>query len=62
MNPLNIKVEEEAESKENFTLTQYESELKKECKPQNPFVELTARHKSSKDAVSSQDNVSDLSN
>ena len=55
-------MEEEAESKEDFTLTQYEPELKKECEPQNPFVELAARCESSEDAAGSQDNASDLSN
>ncbi len=62
MNPLNIKVEEEAESKEDFTPIQYEPELEEECEPQDPFVELAARCEGSGDAASSQDNASDLSN
>ena len=62
MNSLNIKVEKEAESKEDFTLTQYEPELEKEHGPQDPFVELAARYKSSGGAASSQDNASNLSN
>ena len=62
MNPLNIKVEEEAESKKDFTPTQYEPELEEECGPQNPFIELAARHKSSGGAASLQDNASNLSN
>ena len=62
MNSLNIKVKEEAEFKKDFTLTQYEPKLKKECKPQDFFIELTTRYKSDEDAVSLQDNASDLSN
>ena len=50
---LNIKVEEEAEFKEDFTLTQYEPELKEECEPQDPFVKLAARYRSSGGAASS---------
>ena len=62
MNPLNIKVEEEAESKEDFTPTQYEPELEEEHEPQDPFVKLTARCGGSGSAASSQDNASNLSN
>ena len=62
MNPLNIKVKEEAEPEKDFTPTQYEPELKKECEPQNLFVELAVRCKSGGGAVSSQDNASNLSN
>ena len=62
MNPLSIKVEEEAEFKKNFTFTQYKPELKKEYEPQNLFIELTVRCRGSRDAVSSQNNVSNLSN
>ena len=62
MNPLNIKVKKEAEFKEDFTLTQYEPELKKECEPQNSFIELAVRCKSDGGAVSSQDNVNNISN
>ena len=61
INPLNIKVKEEAESKKDFTFTQYESKLKEECEPQNPFVELAVRCKSSEGTASSQDNASNLS-
>ena len=62
MDPLNIKVEEEAEPKEDFTPTQYEPESEEECGPQDPFVELAARHEGGGGAASSQDNASDLSN
>ena len=62
MNSLNIKAEEEAEPEEDFTPTQYEPELKEECGPQDPFVELAARCESGRGAVSSQDNASDHSN
>ena len=62
MNPLNIKVEEEAEPKEDFTPTQYKPELEKECRPQDSFVELAARCEGSGGAASSQDNASDFSN
>ena len=62
MDPLNIKAEEEAEPEEDFTPTQYEPEIKEECGPQDPFVELAARHRGGRGAASSQDNASDLSN
>ena len=62
MDPLDIKAEEEAEPKEDFTPTQYEPELKEEHGPQDPFVELAARCGGGGGAASSQDNASDLSN
>ena len=62
INSLNIKAEKKAESEEDFTLTQYESELEEECEPQDPFVKLAARHGGGRGAASSQDNASNLSN
>ena len=61
-NSLNIKVKEKAESDENFTLTQYESKLRKECKSQNLFIELTVKCKDEGVNSYSQNNVKDLSN
>ena len=62
MDPLDIKADEEAEPEEDFTPTQYEPEPEEERGPQDPFVELAARHGGGGGAASSQDNASDLSN
>ena len=59
---MNIKAEEEAEPDEDFTLTQYESELREECEPQNLFIELTVRCEGEGADSYSQNNVRDLSN
>ena len=59
---LNIKAEEEAESDENFTLTQYESALREKCESQNPFIELTVRYEGEEADSYLQNNIRDLSN
>ena len=60
--PLDIKAEEEAEPDEDFTPTQYESEPEEEHGPQDPFVELAARHGGGGADSYSQNNARDLGN